>query len=189
MFLIFCFYKTEFYGLMMYFVEWHFLIAPLVFLQKIIDKILPCIYFLQFLSNSQSWWDWWDPDITGWKTIYALNVLCCKSSIPTHWWLLHHLHKRRVVVKDLEEVTVHKSRISNVIITQHDHSLSCLMHVVSILRGKKPLHTEAGKFNYCSELMEKGNNTEKNMTLRVDNLHIIDCHCSGMSVIHSVTLC
>lgn len=49
--------------------------------------------------------------------------------------------------------------------------------------------TLAVKFNYWCKWREKGNNTERRMTLDVDNLYLIDCHCSAVSVIHSVTLC
>lgn len=49
--------------------------------------------------------------------------------------------------------------------------------------------TLAMKFNYWCKWREKGNNTERRMTLDVDNLYLIDCHCSAVSVIHSVTLC
>lgn len=68
--------------------------------------------------------------------------------------------------------------------------LSFRMHVVDTLSfmWHKRL-TLAEKFNYWCKRREKGNNTGRRMTLYVDNLYIIDCHCSVVSVIHSVTLC
>jgi len=44
-----------------------------------------------------------------------------------------------------------------------------------------------GKFDYFCKLTEKGNSAERRKAPYVDNLQLIDCHCSAVSVIYSVT--
>lgn len=48
----------------------------------------------------------------------------------------------------------------------------------------------AAKCNYrCKWREKRAKHTEKRMTQYVDNLYVIDCSCSAVIVIHSVTLC
>lgn len=126
--------------------------------------------------------------------LFCFVLFCCMKMIH-----LHHQHEQNTVVYvqfSTTGITPAKCSLSGVKKTNILNptwlmlrSCLCCKDTELYVAVKRVGLTLSGKFNYWCKWREKGNNTERRMTLYVDNLYVIDCHCSVVTLIHSVIPC